>query len=309
MKKFFIKSALFLLLLVPVTSVIVIIFEKGLGKITNSYTLKRQQLESQANSIEVLVLGTSQSLHGINPSYFCLKGYNLGNSAQSLFYDTHITLKYLDKMSRLKYVIISISDYSIGFELFDTDEKWRDYFYAQCWDIKFPEIKSSDLHLYSKILLYTPEVSLGYAVQFFHVDLTKDYYPNGWARMTTFSDINDQTAYKLVHYTLFNPERCGEIKATLDTFLSALKKRNITPVFITPPVTSYYYKYVSAQKLDSMHTTVSSLCNKYGCSYFNYFTDKRFLLTDFADCDHLNSSGAEKFSKILNNDILVKAGK
>ncbi|HTB32152.1 MAG TPA: D-alanyl-lipoteichoic acid biosynthesis protein DltD [Bacteroidia bacterium] len=304
MKKFFLKSALFLLVLASLTSVVVFIFEKGLGTITNSYNLKRQQLESQADSIEVLVLGTSQSLHGINPSYFSLKGYNAGNSAQTIFYDVGITLKYLNKMRKLKYVLIAISDYSMGFELYETDEKWRDYFYAQCWGIKYPEIKSTDMYLYSKILLYTPEVSLGYAVKCFHVNLTEDYYPNGWARLTTTTEINDHNAYILAHKNFYHSNCYENIKGNLDTLLYELKKRNITPVFFTPPITSCYFKFVPKEHLDTMYSTVSGFCDKYKCRYLDYVSDKRFQNSDFADCNHLNSSGAEKFSKILNADIL-----
>ncbi len=296
------------MMLASVTSLVVFIFEKELGTITNSYALKNRQLESQADSIEVLVLGTSQSLHGINPIYFSLKGYNASNTAQSLFYDERITLKYLDKMSHLKYVLIAVSDVSLGFEIIDGPEKWRDYFYAQCWSIKFPEIKSADLHLYSKILLYTPEISLGYALQGFHVNLTNDYSSNGWAQMTTPAEINDHNGYNRVqlHDSYYHIKRFLSINRTLDTLLSELKKRNITPVFFTCPVDSCYYKFADKEKLDNMHETISMFCIKYKCKYFDYLTDKRFLISDFGDCDHLNTAGAEKFSKILNEDILLK---
>jgi hypothetical protein len=307
MKKFLINAVLFLLWVTSITSVVIIVFEKKLGGITNSYNLKRHQLESQADSIQVLVLGTSQSLHGINPAYFNLKGYNASNTAQSFYFDEQIALRYLDKMPRLKYVLISISDYTFGYEIIDGNEEWRDYFYAQCWDIKFPEIKSSDLRLHSKILLYTPEISLGYALQGFHVNLTDNYTDKGWAKMIEHTDIDDINGLKRVqsHNSVYHSNRYGSIKSMLDTLLFELKKRNITPVLFVPPVTSNYNKYADKEKLKIMYNTISELCKKYKCKYYDYLTDSRFLVSDFGDCDHLNSTGAEKFSKILNEDILL----
>jgi hypothetical protein len=308
MKKFIIKSVLFLLVLASVSSLVVFIFEKELGTITNSYTLKRLQLESQADSIQVLVLGTSQSLHGINPAYFNLRGYNASNTAQSFFFDEKITLEYLVKMPRLKYVFIAVSDYTFGYEIIDGNEEWRDYFYAQDWDIIFPEIKSSDLHLHSKILLYTPETSLGYALQGFHVNLTDNYTENGWARMIEPSEISDINGYKRVqsHNSVYHAKRYESIKKEFDTLMTALQKRNITPILFTPPVTSFYTKYADQEKVKLMYSTISEFCDKYKCKYYDYLTDTRFLVSDFGDCDHLNTTGAEKFSKILNEDILLK---
>jgi hypothetical protein len=307
MKKFFYKSVLFLLVLASVSSLVIFVFEKELGTITNSYTFKRHQLELQADSIQVLILGTSQSLHGIDPSYFCMNGYNASNTAQSLFFDERITLNYLDKMPRLKYVFIAVSDYTFGYEIIDGNEEWRDYFYAQDWDIKFPEIKSSDLHLYSKILLYTPETSLGYALQLFHVNLVENYFPNGWARITEFTDINESYGLKRVqaHNAVYSYKRLESISKTLDTLIMALQKRNITPILFTPPVTSCYNKFADKKKLEIMYRTISEFCNKYHCNYFDYLTDSRFGNSDFGDCDHLNATGAKKFSEILNQDILL----
>jgi len=130
--------------------------EYGLGKIENSYTLKKEQLESKLDLIEVLVLGSSQAARGIDPFCFTMKGYNVANISQSLYYDTRITLTYLDKMPKLKYVIINISYFSLGYQLKDCSELWRDYFYSQCWNIDYYELEKFDIKRYSKFFLYTP---------------------------------------------------------------------------------------------------------------------------------------------------------
>jgi len=50
---------------------------------------------------------------------------------------------------------------------------------------------------------------------------------------------------------------------------------------------------------------LDDLCNKYRCKYYDYSNDERFIKTDFIDVNHLNFVGAEKFSRIVNNEILL----
>jgi hypothetical protein len=37
--------------------------------------------------------------------------------------------------------------------------------------------------------------------------------------------------------------------------------------------------------------------------YLNYFSDKRFTMSDYYDYDHLNGRGSIKFSRILKDTI------
>jgi hypothetical protein len=52
-----------------------------------------------------------------------------------------------------------------------------------------------------------------------------------------------------------------------------------------------------------MYSTIEMIKNKYHLSYFNHFKDDRFVEDDFWDDDHLNDVGAEKFTRILNEEI------
>lgn len=308
MRKFLVKSLLLFLLLIVVVGGFIIFMEKKLGAMTNSYIYKRQQLTAQADSIKVLVLGGSEALYGVNPVYFKLKGYNLSNTSQSLFYDVHITMNYLDKIPKLKYVFIEVNYFSLGYQIFDSKEQWRDYFYAQCWNIRYPELKSTDPYLYSKILLYTPEMSMAYAAKLFHSNLAKDYRPDGWAKIPRTIEIKDGDSYIMVkvHDESFVASRYQSIVSMLDTLLMTLKQRNITPVFYTLPVSASYYKYTDKSRYTIAYKTISTFCDKYHCKYYNYVNDGRFVNQDFGDCNHLDSIGSVKMSRILNNDIMVK---
>jgi len=284
--------------------------EYNLGEISNSYNYKRKCLERGLDTVQVLVLGSSQATYGINPDYFSLKGFNLSHLSQSLYYDSHLALRYIDKMPKLKYVIINVSYFSFNYQLMDGTEGWRDYYYSQFWGIDFNEIPLFDLKRYSKIFLYNPIASLSYFKRGFRVDLIEGYKPNGYLIADTVKNslnISDSLGHQRVMlHESYKEFRVKENKNELDLLISELKKRNIEPVIVTPPVFSTYYKYVDKARLKKNIDAINTICTKYKCNYFNYFCDSRFIQRDFIDNDHMNFMGAEKFSKILNNEILIK---
>ena len=304
MRKFFIKS----LFLIPLL-LFLCYMEFGLGKIPNSYSYKRENLEKQLDSIQVLILGSSQAAHGINPSCFSLKTYNLSNISQSIYYDSKITVKYLDKMPKLEYAVINLPYISFGYQIIDGIESWRDYYYSQFWDINYPEIETFNLKRYSKIFLYTPERAISYSLQGFKADLIKDYKANGYVPYDTlnnYKNISDSLGLKRVklHDSFYKEKRWAENQNYLQQLIEELQKRNIQVVLVTQPVFATYSKFVNKAKLKKTTDTINLICKKYNCKYLNYFTDNRFSKSDFYDNDHLNCIGADKFSKILNNDMV-----
>jgi hypothetical protein len=305
MKKFLTRLFIFLL---PVILVIGL-WEYGLGKIPNSYTLKREQLEAQAPKIEVLVLGGSYSLRGINPDYFSMRGYNVANVEQSLYYDTRITLKYLDKMTSLKVVLIAISYHGLWWQVNEGQEGFRDYFYADYWDIWYPTIKCYDINVYSKILQYSNDRAFQFALNGFKANLVAEYQDNGWApKMRSPAPINDSigNATMAFHKNSFKKENLDNNIKDLNNLLSALKARNITPVLLSTPVTSCNYKFMEPSRLKSIDSVISGLCKTYNCKWYDYHNDARFTNDDFKDVAHLNKDGATKFSKIIDEEILKK---
>lgn len=305
MKKILLRAFLF-------SPILLFLFylEYNLKSMPNSYTYKRNCFENQLDSIEVLVLGSSQIAYGVNPIYFSKKGFNIANISQTIFYDTHLVLKYINKMSKLKKVIITISYFSFGEQLYDGVEVWRDYCYSQFWDINFPEINNLDLAKYSKIFLYTPKLSLLYCMQNFKVDLIEGAKPNGYLWHDTILNslnISDYLGYQRVRYhdIIYKENRVNENIADLELLVRELKRRNIIPIIITPPVFVTYSKYANKTVLNRNQKIILSICEKYDCKYFNYFTDNRFLKSDFYDNDHLNFIGANKFSKILDKEVIA----
>ena len=307
MKKFIYKSILFM---IPVI-IVAVIFEYGLSKVQNSYNFKRANLERQLNSIDVLLIGNSRTLYGVDPACFSHRGYNLSNISQTLFYIKELGIRYVPQMSNLKCVIIDVSQTSFGFDLIDGKEHWRDYYYTHYWDIDYPENNWYDIKRYSKFFLYQPIQSCYYASQLFEVNLAPNLYPNGWLRVEppkTTDFLTETVAAKraAINNELSKESRIAQNAAHLEELVAFLTRHNIACVIITSPVYKTFAKYVDKSKSARGLAIIKNICEKYNCEYFNYFEDGRFSIEDFADNDHFCYVGAKKYSKIINDEIVEK---
>ncbi len=308
MKRFFVRGFLFAL---PV-ALALMYTEARLRAIPNSYNTKRVYLERQLDSIEVLALGSSQTYDGINPSFFTERGFNLGVIGQPLFYDIRLARKYMDRMPRLKCVIVALSYFSFGYNLEDTGEAWRDYYYYHFWGIKADDIKWYDSRVVSFIALYTPKTVLRFAAHGFAVNEAMTMQPNGWNRTDTTGHgvITDSLGHERVkiHDILNKRSRIDGNFRDLEAFLAELRSKGIVTVIVTPPVYSTYSKFTDPAAIALSRRLIDSLCASEGCTYFDFSTDKRFVISDFQDNDHLNMTGASKFSRILESEVLSPIG-
>jgi hypothetical protein len=305
MKKFLVKAVWFstpLLLFLAY-------MEFKLGGVQNNYNFKKTCLENRLDSVEVLILGSSQAMYGINPEFFSTKAFNLSNASQSLYYDTRLALRYYERMPSLTHVIITVSYFSFDYQVIDGPEEWRDFYYSQFWNIKYPEVSNYDIRNYSRIALYRPDSSFLYLLQGFDVSLVR-CSPNGDLEMDTadnYLNISDSLGYERVrlHTTYSRKKHFNDNVSDLEFLVAQLKKRKIKPVIVTPPVFSTYYKFVDNAKVKENQEAISMICLKYNLEHHDYFKDSRFVQEDFFDNDHLNFVGAEKFSRILDKEIVM----
>ena len=133
-------------------------------------------------------------------------------------------------MPNLKYVIITVSYFSFGYQLIDGVESWRDFYYSHFWGVEFPELNKFDLKRYSKIFLYSPKISLSYMIQRFNVRLNEDMQANGFIKIypkINNKNINDSLGIERVknHNRNFNIKRLLENKEYLELLIKGLKKK------------------------------------------------------------------------------------
>jgi hypothetical protein len=305
MKRFLLKFCLFLLPLLFCVSVT----EWKLSGLPNTYSQKRTDLERQLRDIQILVLGPSHALHGIDPALFSHKGYNLANASQTIFYDKELTLRYLDKLSSLKLVIIPVNYNSLYTQLADSKESFRRWFYSKYWGIEEPGMPALDLHRYSYTALYTPRTAAEFAGRGFKVDLVKNLSPDGYLRYDTAGCLKN-ISYELgakraeLYRRMMREEHYTENVEILTQLATTLRQRNIQVCFITTPVFKTFSKYCEPEVFESNLTALSDICRRHGCGYRNYFNDPRFTMRDFYDNDHLNFIGAARFSAILDSEVV-----
>jgi len=277
---------------------------------------KKNNFENKIDSIQVLVLGSSHSLYGINPDFFPIKGYNLAMVSQSLYYDKEIVVKYIEKMPSLQYVLIEISYFSLWYEVYRSEENWRDKYYFKYWEINPNNSEFDNLKNKSGIEMFGINFTQNAIRKNFKIYFS-DNKPteNGWFNPaglpwnpdnTFFKDSMNEEAGKLAiekHNKVMHDELFDANKSYLDEILFSIKKKQLIPVIVTLPVYKSYSNNADIEKIKLINKTVFDLCAKYDCKYYNFFYDNNFNSDDFIDNDHLSPSGAEKFSKQISIKI------
>lgn len=292
MKKFLIKSILFISPLL----LCFIYLEVELRSLDTFLKQKKEYLESNVENIEVLVLGNSHALNGINPADFNLNTFNLGMGSQSLFYDFGITKKYVTRMPKLKYVLISL-DYHT---LYHTNSENRDFLYTHYYGLRYKEgYQKSDLSMLfygfglkkgiDMVFTSTPEVAfckgwIGYEGS----NKAELSLKSGENRVAFFNEmINENRDYK------------NAIVDQIESFVGVLDSLKIQPVFVTLPCSQYFKTYADSMIWNENIAIVKQLNQKYNIPYLNFYEndmeDKYFF-----NSDHMNKDGAQVISKDID---------
>lgn len=285
--------------------------EYRLRQLPNSYTVKMAQLHAGRGDVQLLVLGSSHAYHGIDPGRFDLTAYNMANSSQSLFYDCTILQRELERLKSLRVVVLPVSYFSLESSLSPTVEDWRSFFYQRFYGIPLPdevERRYSPLALrrYCFISLYGYRESRRFLLKNFRV--AEHIGADGWYPKDGISagDISDESGKKRVAFHQGGMARANIRRNAgyLAFAIELLQKRGVTPVLVTMPVYATYHAHLDPTSCATMTRELAELSSRYGVRYLNYLRDDRFTRDDFFDNDHLNRTGATKFSTLLNADIM-----
>jgi len=288
---------------------IVALIEYRLRRVPNEYSSTKAEIESKAGEVEVLITGTSHAHDGVAREFLSFPAINLGKGSQSLYYDTQLVSKYVDSMPKLKLVIFGISYHALEYRLMNSVEHWRSGFYYQVYGIP-SEDKEEGFNLanYSYIALYTPKEAVKRATQGFLGAAETEAKPPlipGMGPQGEVSDVHGRLRVQAHEMQM----RQGDIRANivmLESVCALLKQRKVSVVFITVPTYHTYYDHMNPTSYERMQKAMKEITEETGAPYINYLRDDRFTTEDFVNSDHLNKRGAEKFSRILNEDVINK---
>jgi hypothetical protein len=278
------------------------------------YSAKRHLLESQASRTEVLVMGPSHALVGIEPAALGRPAFNLAGNSQSLYYDLLLIRKYRAALKSLKVVVLVISPMSLDYELDEGPEKWRCYYYKYFYDLPH-----RDWHMrysarnFSAWFLCGSEISRASVLFGTCSNALTEYDPwGGWTNrprgealgLVSAEDLSRaaESAVKR-HLACMRPENRARNLSRLESLVYSLRSDGIQVLLVSLPVTRFYRERLPSETYRVMQETLADFTIRHQVTYKNHLFDDRFNDSDFQDGDHLNSRGAARFSELLAAEI------
>jgi len=263
----------------------------------DQYRQKRDQLVANADSIEILILGSSHAQDGIDPNQFTLYAHNLAFGGQSIYFDRKLTEKYLPDLPRLKYVLLML-DYNSLY--YDHDEP-RDFFYKYYYGLTYKNRKFYKESFLQSFFAYTPEQTLSLILNNRHEALGKGWENKNQRNDEVVTSIEKSKFRARGFNQTVNDWKGGDsVLIDLEALISLLKSKNITPILITYPHYSLIRSFLYPAIIERTRSVGNDLSQKYQIPFLDYFADDSFDIPDFFNCDHLNAAGAAKLSKKIN---------
>lgn len=303
MNHFLKKISLFLL---PIFF-LMIGMEVLLQNIPNDYKLKRTYLDTNAQDIEILILGSSHSFYGLNPEYFNANTFNASHISQSFSYDYAILEKYERQFSNLKTIILPVSYFSFFETLENGVESWRNKNYAIYYDINLV----NSIWEYSEIFKNRLDINIKRLISYYlkkESSITSSSL--GWGiNYDKNPDINLDVSGKNTskkHTINLEKTETKEIiqlnKKLLHHINDWCLTNDIELLLFTPPAYKSYRTHLDKKQLELTYQFIDEICHE-NCNYINLIDHIEFKVEDFYDSDHLSHKGAKKLSRLINNDL------
>lgn len=291
-----------------------LVLEFSMRNVPNSYSYKNDFLSEHISAIRIWSFGSSHGLYGISPKYFSKPAFNSAHVSQPLKYDAFIFDKYISRADSLEWVILPISYFTMTSKMETGKEWWRikNYcIYYDCpyhkWEPKYNmEIIGNPLSFYKQVKrvgrYWIKGIddnncdSLGLDLGYSKEKRGEEWYMNGRQR-AEFHRKDIQKSQSIVE----------ENTKYLETIIGRCEEKNVSVLLLTTPVCSTYYNNIDSSQYNLMLETCENFIHRYpNVQYLNLFKDSRFVEDDFFDADHLETEGATKLTKILDEYISVQ---
>ncbi len=285
--------------------------EIGLSHVPTSYSILKENYYKREKELEVVFIGASDSQLGIAPKFFTNHtSYNLSNSSQSIFTCCRLIETNLERLPKLKLVVLCVSPILI----FQSSgkgnvEQWREKFYYHFWNLQ-PEFSEPSLLWRFNIGLYEPKTVLLYGLKGYNKltnPLLKNIDSLGWERGSSDNStqaLSNKAAKETVKFQLNGLETSSNRTiGYISELNSILKKKNIKLILVQLPISKYYLEEFPSEIVNKSKTVIDSLTISEHIPYYNFRYDTIYHDSDFRDVTHLNYRGAEKFSNELNKTL------
>lgn len=292
--------------------------EYRLSFLSSIYYTKRVALEQQINNVEVLVLGSSNTVYGVAPEMFSHPGFNLAFMGNGMLFDAMLAEKYAKKMPHLRMVVLTVNYFTMGMDYSTFSQSWRQYFLRQNFDIPIKSTAGLPYDFgfwlnpsnFSRIALYGDQAR-GFIGPNHHLPVDDITTPSGWFDSGDESG-DDELAIKLgiaaaeAHSASSKVENYDRNLGYWETVIPLLQQNNIASVIVLLPTDTSYHNHFDKAKVELMNRKLTEFAIRHHIKFVDYTDDRRFSLHDYTQTmpDHLNTHGAIKFSKILDEEVI-----
>jgi hypothetical protein len=294
-------------------------FEYRLSFLNTSYFYKRAALESEIQKIEVLVDGSSNTLYGVNVDQFSRPGFNLAFPGHGMFYDAQMIRRFSQRMPALRMVVMTVNFFTLGTADAEFIQGWRAYFDRQYFGLPTNGGEGAlgalkfwfEARNFSKLALYGESLKTQ-AIQDYKVPVDIVAWPSGWFDAGTVSAdpllrLGPEAA-KAQNLVTSEKNYVPNLQYW-DELIGELSRRKIAVVIVQLPTDRSYQDSLDPKKVETMRKILEEFAKRHGIGFVDYTNDPRFSSRDFSWelVDHMNSSGATKFGKILDEEVIQPA--
>jgi len=267
--------------------------------------LKKDYISANSDSLQVLILGSSQMERAINPEFLDAKAINLSNSAQTLD-ENYILLKHFEKsLPALKVVVIEV--------LFNTLQIKDNYSPLVIHHLNWIDYKANTfgrrIKFQDNLLYYThPQYFTNLIINHINESSPQNFNIYGFDtnkfdgsfNVANF-DINKVEEKDIYIENSLNNDSFEKNSKLLIDFLSLCESKKLDVVIYGTPSHEKYNSLRNKEMINMRNSLFEDVKLK--------FPKTKFLLNEenkdydyklFFNANHLNSKGAEKASKELN---------
>jgi len=304
MKRFIIKLLFFI---VPVAIMFLLLNELYIH--TNYWKSENNinKFENVPYNLELVNLGSSHTCYGINYDFTPeLKAWNLANDSQRYFWDYGVLKNYANHLEKNSIVLIPISYFGV-IGRGDYSEYRKRYY-------RILPKEDMDYWTFKEYIFYSKFPFLSAGVNRIHIlrDIPNDKMSPYYDRFKHLDGEELYTYCKKKHerWTAWDIGEKGysENIKEISTVIDFCYTHNFRPVLITAPITDVLNNIYATDEtfFPTFYRFSSDLQKKYpDLQYLDYSHNNDFSSNHelFADGDHLNNFGAEKFTKTLISDL------
>ena len=301
MKKYLRYCVLFAL---PVV-ILAALAEYVIRQVPNTYQYKYEWMQENAKDVEALVLGSSHAFYGIRPGVMREKAFNLANPCQNLEEDRFLLLHWKDEYRHLKTVICTISYFTLfnqGLRFHGESYRCRYYNIYMHSDL-YPSLSpyyNLEIAEWKTALKKLKTLFMGPGgVDWFCDEYGAECYndvqenePNTW-------DGKGVAEWDTAETWDYVEKNCKLLRDIADF----CRDRGIRLVFLTPPCYHTYYNNIDQRQWAKTQDIIRSFQEEYDIPYFDHLKDHRFGKEDFYNSVHLLDKGAEKLTRILEEEM------